>query len=232
MSNSRAHPGRHALTDAELEKLSAFLNGLKNPQAMSLETLDGFFCALAVGPETVMPSEYLPVVWGGELPDGNAFASLDDANATLQLLMRHWNSILTELETDGVYGPLLDAPDPRGVPGRNWARGFMRGVGLRKSGWSEMFGRDEEAQLLTIPLVAGEMDDQWPKEPLSEEKREQLVMWMAAGVVRSYRHFRTHRQAAARAPSSEQTYRRSVPKVGRNDPCPCGSGKKFKLCCG
>lgn len=28
------------------------------------------------------------------------------------------------------------------------------------------------------------------------------------------------------------TVRRSVPKVGRNDPCPCGSGKKHKKCCG
>lgn len=28
------------------------------------------------------------------------------------------------------------------------------------------------------------------------------------------------------------TVRRSAPKVGRNDPCPCGSGKKFKQCCG
>ena len=26
--------------------------------------------------------------------------------------------------------------------------------------------------------------------------------------------------------------RRDTPKVGRNDPCPCGSGKKFKKCCG
>ncbi|MCM2323466.1 MAG: YchJ family metal-binding protein [Oligoflexia bacterium] len=26
-------------------------------------------------------------------------------------------------------------------------------------------------------------------------------------------------------------YRRAEPKVGRNDPCPCGSGKKFKKCC-
>jgi uncharacterized protein YecA (UPF0149 family) len=26
--------------------------------------------------------------------------------------------------------------------------------------------------------------------------------------------------------------RRTEPKVGRNDPCPCGSGKKFKKCCG
>jgi hypothetical protein len=29
-----------------------------------------------------------------------------------------------------------------------------------------------------------------------------------------------------------ETYVRSAPKTGRNDPCPCGSGKKFKKCCG
>lgn len=29
-----------------------------------------------------------------------------------------------------------------------------------------------------------------------------------------------------------QPYRRTAPKVGRNDPCPCGSGKKYKKCCG
>lgn len=29
-----------------------------------------------------------------------------------------------------------------------------------------------------------------------------------------------------------EPYRRAMPKVGRNDPCPCGSGKKFKKCCG
>ena len=28
------------------------------------------------------------------------------------------------------------------------------------------------------------------------------------------------------------TVRRDEPKVGRNDPCPCGSGKKYKKCCG
>lgn len=30
----------------------------------------------------------------------------------------------------------------------------------------------------------------------------------------------------------QQTVRRDMPKVGRNDPCPCGSGKKYKHCCG
>lgn len=33
-------------------------------------------------------------------------------------------------------------------------------------------------------------------------------------------------------PSGPSTYRRETPKVGRNDPCPCGSGKKYKKCCG
>lgn len=28
------------------------------------------------------------------------------------------------------------------------------------------------------------------------------------------------------------SYKRTFPKVGRNSPCPCGSGKKFKKCCG
>ena len=34
--------------------------------------------------------------------------------------------------------------------------------------------------------------------------------------------------------SAEQKARpvRSGPRVGRNDPCPCGSGKKYKKCCG
>ncbi len=29
----------------------------------------------------------------------------------------------------------------------------------------------------------------------------------------------------------EEPFRREAPKVGRNDPCPCGSGKKYKKCC-
>jgi uncharacterized protein YecA (UPF0149 family) len=33
-------------------------------------------------------------------------------------------------------------------------------------------------------------------------------------------------------PTQRETYVRSKPKVGRNDPCPCGSGRKYKHCCG
>jgi preprotein translocase subunit SecA len=37
---------------------------------------------------------------------------------------------------------------------------------------------------------------------------------------------------AAQAPEPQRTVVREAPKVGRNDPCPCGSGQKYKKCCG
>ena len=38
--------------------------------------------------------------------------------------------------------------------------------------------------------------------------------------------------AASTQPKTAQSPRKTTPKVGRNEPCPCGSGKKYKKCCG
>ena len=46
------------------------------------------------------------------------------------------------------------------------------------------------------------------------------------------------RQVAEKSPMAQRrqgdnvTVTRSTPKIGRNEPCPCGSGKKYKQCCG
>ena len=44
----------------------------------------------------------------------------------------------------------------------------------------------------------------------------------------------TLRAAAYRSQSQEapKPFKRGEAKIGRNDPCPCGSGKKYKKCCG
>ena len=47
----------------------------------------------------------------------------------------------------------------------------------------------------------------------------------------------TKPQMVTQAPTSERLiqhgpYKRTSPKIGRNDKCPCGSGKKYKNCCG
>ena len=39
-------------------------------------------------------------------------------------------------------------------------------------------------------------------------------------------------QSTLENPDVNRTVVREEPKIGRNDPCPCGSGKKYKNCCG
>ena len=48
------------------------------------------------------------------------------------------------------------------------------------------------------------------------------------------KHAQAQSQTAvsSRSESENQQIRRTTPKIGRNDPCPCGSGKKYKNCCG
>jgi yecA family protein len=65
---------------------------------MTLEGVDGLFCALIASPRTVLPNEYLSTIFGA---DANAFADIEAANATMSLLMRYWNSIIADLEQEG-----------------------------------------------------------------------------------------------------------------------------------
>ena len=78
------------------------------------------------------------MIWGGELPDENAFASVETANATLSLIMRHWNSIISELQAEGIHVPLVLEVETGAVPGREWARGFMRDADFARSGWNKL----------------------------------------------------------------------------------------------
>ena len=224
--------GREPLTDAEMQFLEDFLARLPSPDALTVEGMDGLFCALLAGPTSFMPSAYLPLVWGVQSPDEPVFQDLTEANTVLPLIMRHWNSIIADIDRDGIHPPLVeDAPDERGILGRDWARGFMRGVDLDRPGWMSLFGDENEGALFMIPVVAGETDEDWPHKVYSDKEADEVLMFMAAGFTRAYRHFAEARRAGAEAPRHGTTFRRATVKVGRNDPCPCGSGRKYKHCC-
>src|SRR2546421_3769271 len=47
-----------------LERLSAILERFGGKRSMNLEKLDGFIAALVCGPDIILPSEYLPEIWG------------------------------------------------------------------------------------------------------------------------------------------------------------------------
>lgn len=67
-----------------------------------------------------------------------------------------------------------------------------------------------------------------PRQPESQKLQAQA----AAGVSRPMFSRRAPEPPQEENVEKPQTYRRATPKVGRNDPCPCGSGKKYKYCCG
>ncbi len=129
--------------------------------------------------------------------------------------------------------PLL-LEDENGVAhGNDWAHGFMRGMQMRHDGWLELVNDEEHGGCLIPMMMLCHEHDEDPKmrpEPISPERREDVIRHMAAGLVHAYRYFRAHRQVSASAHKSEP--RRNVPKVGRNAPCPRGSGKKYKKYCG
>jgi uncharacterized protein len=226
-------PKNEPLTESELDHLGRLLKNCKGGKAMNIEELDGFFAALICGREIVPPSEYLPEVFGSEAPEAQQFESLEEANEILGLLMRHWNDIAGTLLRREVHLPVI-IEDENGVGlGNDWAHGFIRGTRLHHDGWAGLLA-DEARGGCMIPMLMlyhehAEDPSLRPK-PMGNEQREKLIESMAIGLGGAYRHFREQRTPSASIRRPQPPYRSN--KIGRNDPCPCGSGKKYKRCCG
>jgi uncharacterized protein len=228
---------KEPLTDRECEHVANVLDRFRGERAMNLEMLDGFFAALICSPDLVPPSEYLPEVWGGSMADNDAFHGEEELQAFVELVMRHWNTVARTLNSEDVYVPLLLEDDSGVARGNDWANGFARGIELRREGWSALFDdKDHAGALVPILALAHEHHPDPEMRPykvsMSAERREQLIVGMAAAVPAIYRYFAAHRRLSAQAKREVTTHRRADRKVGRNDSCPCGSGKKFKKCCG
>lgn len=226
------------LDDKELEQLYDFLDNA-GPGVMGLEEVDGFFCALICDAKMMPPSEYLPEILGEEF----AFGEQEDAMRVVSLLMRHWNTISRTLQktlgtktltVDDVYLPFM-CEDENGVTqGNDWAKGFMRGVKQGAADWHALMESEDHGGAI-IPMMIldheHDPDSTMRPNPITPENRRDLHAAMVAGLINIYRYFEPFRRVEARGFRDASTSRRMAPKIGRNDPCPCGSGKKYKHCC-
>lgn len=221
------------LIDAELDHLSEILGRLGNKRAMNLEQLDGFLAALICGPELVPPSKYLPMIWGEQ----TVFENASSAQEFSSLIMRHWNTIADTLDSGEVYLPLLLEDESGIAHGNDWANGFMRGMEFGKEDWALLLDdEDHGGSLISIFALANEHNPDPTmrpyKDPISADLRETLIAGAVAGTTQIYRYFKAQRFLSIDPLGNMPDFLRTMPKVGRNDPCPCGSGKKFKHCCG
>ena len=233
---------RGPLSDAEIEALDQFLLAAETlEESMDISTLDGYLTAIVCGPATILPSEWLRWVWdmqNGE--DSPEFESQDQAQRILELLMRHMNSINQTLkDAPEHYEPLLMENPNHGDPVPvidEWCMGFMKGIALDSEGWLPVLAGEPE-WVSTMILYGTE--DGWEalkRKNLSLDQHKAL----AAGLADSVRQLHAFWMAQRRNQLSAGVHPkvvlrepiRNTTKVGRNDPCSCGSGKKFKHCHG
>ena len=200
-----------------------------------MEALDGFLTALVVCPDLIMPSEYLPIILTGRTEDDDlVFESVEEARRFHDVLARHWNEISRAFHDGEIPVLRIAHKGDEFVGGGAWANGFLTGTLLRHGMWKDI-ANDEERGGPFIPIwaLAYEHDvdpSMRPYEhPISPELREKLIVGVVAGLRQLYVMFREDRKAR----DTENPFSHSSRfKAGRNDPCPCGSGKKFKACCG
>ena len=121
---------------------------------------------------------------------------------------------------DDLYQPLDD--DECG--------GYMRGVALAANRW-ELDTRDRRE--LSAPILAfqGERVSQ-TQDLYNDEEVRALHEAVPVGVRRIHSYRSSKRAPVGSQVASAPNTVVGMPKVGRNDPCPCGSGKKFKSCHG
>ena len=224
------------MDEADLEELNAFLSSERTAgDCMLLSDLDGFLTGIAVGPERVQPTEWLPIVWGSHEP---AFADEAEAEAVAGVILTRYDEILRQIRDDDL-NPIFWS-DPEGnVIASDWAVGFMHAVSLRPDAWEKLIKSKRHVDLL-VPIIA--LCSDGSEEPLpdvtpeeQEAALQQAVEFLPDCVaeIAAYWARRGANQIAmdlsgnAAPETAGQT-----PKVAPNDPCPCGSGKKFKKCCG
>jgi uncharacterized protein len=224
-----------SVSDGDYERLANFLSRVVGGKIQNLEALDGFLTALVISPELVPPSEYVPLITSGATEDDDlVFENSEEAETFFNILMRYWNQINRTFRSGEIYMPYLLEDDDGNASANDWATGFFRGTQLRYDAWTNVIN-DEATGGLFVPifvLVYEHSTD--PKlrpfeEPISREKREELLAFMIGGVRGLYEIFHGDRESSN---PSKPTDTRPRQKVGRNDPCPCGSGEKFKKCCG
>lgn len=225
-------PSSATTTDPEFKQLeTALASPVFKGKALSLDRLQGFLCAVASSPDAILPSQWLPDVIGGR-PD---FESMEQAQEIMGLLMRFYNDVTNTL-FDGQ--PLKLILKPRSASDlqadyQSWCEGYILGWALSTQEW--LRPGNEALKKLTFPILflSGAFRDDAQskgKTYIADEddlKMQQECAGALPGAVAAICNFFLSRRKTGPAPIKRET-----PKLGRNELCPCGSGKKFKQCCG
>lgn len=221
------------LTDSDLDRLEVLLEGdVFNGDSMRLDEIQAILCAIVSGPVPVPPTIWLPEVLG----EGMAANESDPlVGETIELLMRLNNSIAAALMADETIAPVLYPLDENGeeYDYAAWADSYVFGAGMAGD-WYDLAGKhaDDLPELLEPMFMLNGMlkedveksGERWFS-PAEEARLVSDIQENLPVIVQTLYNFWRNKRSGG-------TVVREEPKSGRNDPCPCGSGRKYKQCCG
>jgi uncharacterized protein len=223
------------LTDAELDHLDTLLleripdaevEGKVDEGILDISELDGFLSAIISGPRALTPSEWLPVVWGQFEPQ---WESSVEAEAIVSLLLRHMNGIVDTLQQrpDEFEPIILERELEEGTVTvvDEWCAGYMKGLALAAREWRD--GGETVMELMVPITLFSSAEGRKQLALLEPEEVEVLKRSIPEAAQKIHAFWSGQRRAAG----PHATFNHDAPPVGRNEPCPCGSGKKFKKCC-
>jgi len=191
---------------------------------MRCDEVQGFMMALLSGPDALNPTNWLPEILGEE-----SLFNAKERTEIERLVMAMAADMRMKLN-EKILPDLWFYEDEAGNPDfYTWCNAYLYALDIVPTDWFEAVDQ-EEFEDLFYPIMAlgGIYDDEENGEVilhLNEKELTQLESDLPHVLLDIYWYW----QAIINKP---QTVRREGEKVGRNDPCPCGSGKKYKACCG
>jgi len=227
----------HPLDADQLDRLERLLEQRALPfQGLGLEGLDGFLSARAVAP-VVADDDWTARIWGPTPPRWESAHEADDVAALLAGLEA---TVVRRVRTGEDLPPLLqplvglpedpDADHPDSLDlGREWAEGFFLAVEDAEEAWDAWIDAEDwigEIFLQLEELATGQLTVDPGETPEVLPYRDRLDTIASLPGMLADLHAHRIEQATPREPV------RRAPAPGRNDPCPCGSGRKYKACCG
>jgi uncharacterized protein len=163
------------------------------------------------------------------------FDDAAQASSILGTIMGRYNIILREVET-GAFGPIFWENADGTVIAADWAEGFLHAVALQADAWEPLMRSKRHGRLL-LPILALCADEHGDSALGLEPDEDDRVMAEAAEFIpvcvteiAAYWRKRRPTLATGLGPPASSPF--AANQTGRNDPCPCGSGRKYKVCCG
>jgi uncharacterized protein len=236
-----------------LEQLEVFLKTHKTEDTLDLVGLNGFFIGIAHLPRAINPSEWLKVVITEEMLGKEP----DRATEVIDSVLGYFNlvtlPIIMSRSDDLRISPYCDGSPQQTL---SWLNGFAKAFSLEENSVSQLcLSSDKKIAavgmlLLSHMLTVREIDRVTPI--LENHLKgfghllESIKPFLAStihmienatpennlGFIIGTAHMIERELRGSRGVGTSVSVRREGPKVGRNDPCPCGSGLKYKKCHG